>query len=94
KQPVTRVEVDEIRGVNSDYVMGKLQEKGLIKALGRMDAPGRPKLYGTTDDFLIQFGFTSLHAMKEEHKLPEDILVKNNKEKLKNKENEDSIEVE
>ena len=94
KQPVTRVEVDEIRGVNSDYVMGKLQEKGLIKALGRMDAPGRPKLYGTTDDFLIQFGFTSLQAMKEEHKLPEDIWVKNHKEKPQNEENEDSTDVE
>ncbi len=81
KQPVTRVEVDEIRGVNSDYVMSKLQEKGLIKALGRKDAPGRPKLYGTTDDFLIQFGFTSLNAMKEDHKLPEEILVRDQKNK-------------
>lgn len=79
KQPVTRVEVDEIRGVNSDYVMGKLQEKGLIKTLGRKEAPGRPKLYGTTDDFLIQFGFTSLHAMKEEHQLPEEIISQDKK---------------
>ncbi len=82
KQPVTRVEVDEIRGVNSDYVMGKLQEKGLIKALGRKDAPGRPKLYGTTDDFLIQFGFTSLNAMKEVHKLPDELINKEEKKVL------------
>lgn len=75
KQPVTRVEVDEIRGVNSDYVLQKLQEKGLIKAVGRKDAPGRPKLYGTTDDFLIQFGFTSLKEMKAEHVLPEKFVV-------------------
>jgi segregation and condensation protein B len=67
KQPVTRVDVDEIRGVNSDYVLQKLQEKGLIKEVGRKDAPGRPKLYGTTDEFLIQFGFTSLKDLKEEH---------------------------
>ncbi len=87
KQPVTRVEVDEIRGVNSDYVMGKLQEKGLIKTLGRKDAPGRPKLYGTTDDFLIQFGFTSLNAMKEVHKLPDELTNMQEKKKISDDDN-------
>ena len=81
KQPVTRVEVDEIRGVNSDYVIQKLQEKGLIKVIGRKEAPGRPKLYGTTDEFLIQFGFSSLKEMKEGNPMPERILEKDEKKK-------------
>ena len=81
KQPVTRVEVDEIRGVNSDYVIQKLQEKGLIKVIGRKEAPGRPKLYGTTDEFLIQFGFSSLKEMKEENPIPERIIEKDEKKK-------------
>jgi segregation and condensation protein B len=81
KQPVTRVDVDEIRGVNSDYVLQKLQEKGLIKEVGRKDAPGRPKLYGTTDEFLIQFGFTSLKDLKEEHPLPEKFVEMDDRKK-------------
>lgn len=71
KQPVTRLEIDEIRGVNSEYVLQKLVDKNLIKEVGRKDAPGRPRLYGTTDDFLIQFGFTSLKELKKEIKAPE-----------------------
>lgn len=66
KQPVTRVEIDEIRGVSSEYVLQKLMEKELIKEVGRKDAPGRPRLYGTTDEFLMQFGFTSLKEMRGE----------------------------
>lgn len=65
KQPVTRVQIDEIRGVNSDYVIQKLVDKEIIKEIGRLDTPGRPKLYGTTDDFLIQFGFSSLDEFKD-----------------------------
>lgn len=81
KQPVTRVDIDEIRGVNSDYVLTKLQEKGLIKAVGRKDAPGRPKLYGTTDDFLIQFGFSSIREMREGHEIPQRVLEMDQKKK-------------
>ncbi|MGB4589330.1 MAG: SMC-Scp complex subunit ScpB [Clostridiaceae bacterium] len=81
KQPVTRVDIDEIRGVNSDYVLTKLQEKALIKEVGRKDAPGRPKLYGTTDDFLIQFGFTSIQEMREENMIPEKIMERDKKKK-------------
>ena len=81
KQPVTRVEVDEIRGVNSDYVIQKLLEKGLLKVIGRKEAPGRPKLYGTTDEFLIQFGFSSLKEMKEENPIPDRIIEKDEKKK-------------
>lgn len=94
KQPVTRVDVDEIRGVNSDYVLQKLQEKGLIKVVGRKDAPGRPKLYGTTDEFLIQFGFTSLKDLKEEHPLPEKFVALDEKKKELEKEDIELFEEE
>ncbi|MDP4177576.1 MAG: SMC-Scp complex subunit ScpB [Bacillota bacterium] len=57
KQPVTRAQIDEIRGVKSDSAVSKLLEKDLIKESGRMEMPGRPILYSTTDEFLKQFGF-------------------------------------
>lgn len=56
KQPVTRPEVDMIRGVNSDGVMRTLLSKGLIEELGRADTPGRPIFYGTSPEFLQYFG--------------------------------------
>ena len=60
RQPVTRPEVDFIRGVNSDYAIRKLLELGLADVKGRSDSLGRPLLYGTTPRFLDQFGLTSL----------------------------------
>jgi segregation and condensation protein B len=63
KQPVTRPEVDAVRGVNSDAVMRTLLSKGLIEELGRAETPGRPILYGTTPEFLQHFGLTSLEAL-------------------------------
>jgi segregation and condensation protein B len=63
KQPVTRPEVDAIRGVNSDGVLRTLLSKGLIEELGRADAPGRPILYGTTPEFLQHFGLETLEAL-------------------------------
>lgn len=59
-QPVTRVEVESLRGVNVDYVMTSLEERRLIRELGRKDTVGRPILYGTTDLFLEAFGLRSL----------------------------------
>ncbi|MBQ8908266.1 MAG: SMC-Scp complex subunit ScpB [Clostridia bacterium] len=59
-QPVTRAYIDAVRGVDSAYAVSSLLERGLIHAIGRLDAPGRPMLYGTTDDFLRCFGLTSL----------------------------------
>jgi segregation and condensation protein B len=56
RQPVTRPEVDFIRGVNSDYAIRKLLEMNLVDVNGRADTLGRPLLYGTTDRFLEQFG--------------------------------------
>ena len=63
KQPLTRPEVDVIRGVNSDGVMRTLLSKGLIEELGRAETPGRPILYGTTAEFLQYFGLESLEMM-------------------------------
>ncbi len=60
KQPVTKSEIDSIRGIKSDRVMEGLMSKELVCSLGRSDAIGKPILYGTTDVFLKQFGFKSL----------------------------------
>ena len=59
-QPITRVEVDEIRGVNSTFVIRKLVAKGLIKEAGKSTLPGRPNLYKTTKEFLDYFGLSTL----------------------------------
>jgi len=59
KQPVTRTEIDKIRGVASDYALNKLLEYGLIYDAGRLDAPGKPILYATTEEFLRRFGIGS-----------------------------------
>jgi len=65
KQPVTRGEVDVIRGVQSDRALATLVEKGLVKDVGRKDGPGRPILYATTEQFLIHFGLRSLDDMPD-----------------------------
>ncbi len=59
-QPVTRMFVDTLRRADSSYAMGNLLDRGLIESQGRLDAPGRPMLYGTTPDFLRSFGLKSL----------------------------------
>ena len=63
KQPITRIDIDEIRGVKSDSAVQNLLEKGLIKERGRMNVPGRPILYITTEEFLRQFGLEELEDM-------------------------------
>lgn len=63
KQPITRVEIEEIRGVKSDRGIYTLSEKNLIKESGRKNVPGRPIIYVTTDEFLKHFDFTSLLDM-------------------------------
>ena len=62
-QPVTRSYIDEVRGVDTGYVVTSLVEKGLIAAKGRLDVPGRPTLYGTTDAFLRVFGLEHLSQL-------------------------------
>ncbi len=63
KQPVTKIEVEKIRGVKSDHAVNKLVEYNLVKELGRLDAPGRPILFGTTEEFLRAFGVQALDEL-------------------------------
>lgn len=63
KQPVTKLEIEQIRGVKSDYAVNRLIEYNLITELGRLDAPGRPILFGTTEDFLRSFGLASVEEL-------------------------------
>ena len=65
RQPVTKGEIEAIRGIKCDRVMEGLLAKGLVEAVGRSQAIGRPVLYGTTDTFLKNFGFTSLKDLPE-----------------------------
>uniref|UniRef100_UPI0040562911 SMC-Scp complex subunit ScpB n=1 Tax=Agathobacter sp. TaxID=2021311 RepID=UPI0040562911 len=60
KQPVTKAEIEKIRGVSCDHAISKLVDYHLVCELGRLDAPGRPLLFGTTEEFLRSFGVTSL----------------------------------
>lgn len=63
KQPVTTAEVEEVRGVQSDYGMRVLQERNLVREVGRKQAPGRPVLYGTTAQFLHQFNINDIKEL-------------------------------
>ncbi|HLR42138.1 MAG TPA: SMC-Scp complex subunit ScpB [Pseudogracilibacillus sp.] len=70
KQPITKVEVEDIRGVNSDYAVQTLMARSLIEETGRKDTIGRPKLYGTTTEFLTYFGLSSMDDLPA---LPEEV---------------------
>jgi segregation and condensation protein B len=81
QQPVTRPQIDAIRGVNSDSMMKSLLSKGLILESGRADGPGRPILYSTTPEFLQHFGLNSILEMpplakQEEEENKQDELLK------------------
>lgn len=65
KQPVTKMEIEKIRGVSSDFAVNKLIEYHLVTELGRLNAPGRPLLFGTTEEFLRSFGVRSLDELPE-----------------------------
>ncbi len=65
KQPITRAEIEKIRGVSSDHAINRLIEYNLISEVGRLDAPGRPLLFGTTEDFLRTFGVQSVDELPQ-----------------------------
>ena len=65
KQPVTKLDIERIRGVSCDFAVNRLLEYNLIQELGRLDAPGRPMLFGTTEQFLRSFGVKSLSDLPE-----------------------------
>lgn len=82
KQPITRVEIDEIRGVKSEGALNTLINKKLIKECGKKDAPGKPNLYSTTQEFLRHFGLSdikdliSLKSLEELEELEENLNIK------------------
>ena len=63
KQPITKLEIEKIRGVKSDHAVNKLIEYDLVAEVGRMDAPGRPLLFGTTEEFLRRFSVQSVDEL-------------------------------
>ena len=77
-EPITRIEIDEIRGVNSTYQVRKLLLKNLIQEVGRADLAGHPRLYGVTNDFLDYFGLSSVKDLPE---IKEEDIKVNNEEK-------------
>ncbi|EMS73160.1 SMC-Scp complex subunit ScpB [Ruminiclostridium cellobioparum] len=62
-QPITKAKIEQIRGVNSDSAVTRLLERNLVKEAGKLEAPGRPRLYETTDEFLKCFGFKSIRDL-------------------------------
>lgn len=76
-EPITRIEIDEIRGVNSSQIVRRLLARGFIKICGKKDSIGKPSLYKTTDEFLDYFGLSSSSDLP-------DIVIKNNKEDKEN----------
>lgn len=73
KQPVTRLDIEDVRGVNSDYAINILLEHKLIEIIGHKDAVGKPALFATTDEFLKRFGISSIDELPDFDKLMEDI---------------------
>lgn len=71
KQPITKPELESIRGVNSDYILTTLLEKNLITIKGRAETVGRPLLYGTTDEFLKYFGLNNLTDLPKPREIDE-----------------------
>ena len=84
-EPITRLDIDKFRGVDSSYIIRRLLAKGLIKENGKADLPGKPILYKTTDDFLDYFGLSTIKdlpkiEMLEETEEEKDLFTSNYKE--------------
>lgn len=91
-QPITRIEIDELRGVNNTWLLRKLVAKGLIKEVGKSTMPGRPNLYGTTSDFLDYFGLSTIKDLpkiepQKEEKVSGDLFNSIYKEEVKDENN-------
>ena len=86
KQPVTRMEIEDIRGVSSDQLLRNLMIRGLIGEVSRKEAPGRPILYGTTMEFIQYFGFTDereIPRFEADNDSPEGLFTKEDAKKVK-----------
>lgn len=85
KQPVTRLEIEEIRGVSSDYAINILLEHNLIEIVGRKDTVGKPALFGTTDEFLKRFNISSIDELPDYNDLLEKVkVIRSNDNRLYN----------
>ena len=87
KQPITKSEIERIRGVKSDFAVNKLVEYMLVEDVGRMDTPGRPLLFGTTEEFLRRFGVESSDSLpvitndlieEFKHEAEDEVTIKSN----------------
>ena len=95
KQPITKPEIETIRGVNSDYIINSLLEKNLITIKGRAETIGRPLLYGTTDEFLMYFGLNKIADLpkpREIEKIMKDSNFIEQKRKIMMNEIEEELE--
>lgn len=96
-EPITRIEIDEMRGVDSVYVVRRLLAKGLIKECGKSEKPGHPILYKTTDEFLDYFGLSSkddlpkIELLEEINNEDKDLFKSTYKENIDNMEGENQL---
>ena len=82
RQPVTKLEIGKIRGVNSDHAVNRLVEYGLVYEAGRLDAPGRPALFATTEEFLRRFGVSSMVDLPTMNPEQEEEIIQEVEEEL------------
>ena len=85
RQPVTKMEIGKIRGVNSDHAVNRLVEYGLVYEAGRLDAPGRPALFATTEEFLRRFGVSSMIDLPTMNPEQEEEIIQEVEEELQMK---------
>ena len=83
KQPVTKLEIEKIRGVKSDHAVNRLIEYNLVQEVGRLDAPGRPALFATTEEFLRRFGIGSRENLPDMDPVQTEELKNEVEEELK-----------
>lgn len=91
KQPVTKMEISRIRGVSSDHAVNRLVEYGLVYEVGRMDAPGRPALFATTEEFLRRFGVGSMTDLPSLNPEQEEEIQQEVQEELQFRLGEDNV---
>ena len=72
KQPITKAQIEEVRGVSAEHAVNRLAEKGLVCETGRLNTPGKPILFGTTNEFLRYFGFKSIKELPALEEEPEE----------------------
>lgn len=85
RQPVTKLEIEKIRGVKSDHAVNRLVEYNLVYEAGRLDAPGRPALFATTEEFMRRFGIGALSDLPDMNPAKEDEIRAEVEEELKYK---------